>query len=125
MIRKLYQGPISEEILQIPISKFAQMEDKLVYKFSNSGNYKVNKAYFMLHQSLSPSSQDQRTYGIQNSVWRLLWKVKLPMKVLNFIWKILHDSLPFFEGLKSRGIKTTSICLMCNEEEESVNHLFL
>ena len=79
----------------------------------------------MLHQSLSPSSQDQRTYGIQNSVWRLLWKVKLPMKVLNFIWKILHDSLPFFEGLKSRGIKTTSICLMCNEEEESVNHLFL
>ena len=47
------------------------------------------------------------------------------MKVLNFIWKLLHDSLPVFQKLRGRGIAASNVCLMCNEEEETVNHLFL
>ena len=48
LIKNLYQAPIAEEILQVPISKFPNMEDKLIWKFSNSREYKVNKAYLML-----------------------------------------------------------------------------
>ncbi|KAL0001694.1 hypothetical protein SO802_015475 [Lithocarpus litseifolius] len=125
LIRRLYQAPIAEEILQIPISKFSNMEDKLVWKFSNFGEYNVKKAYHMLQQNRSPICQDQGYYGIHCSVWKLLWKVKLPMKVLNFIWKLLHDSLLVFHKLRCRGIATSNVCLMCNEDEETANHLFL
>ena len=58
LIKNLYQAPINEEILHIPISKFPNMEDKLIWKFSNSGEYKVNKAYLMLQQNRSPILQD-------------------------------------------------------------------
>lgn len=80
----------------------------------------------MLLQNHYPTpSQDHRSFGITNDVWERIWRVKLPLKILNFIWKLLHDSLPVFEFLVNRGITVTSKCLMCNDEEESLNHLFL
>ena len=48
LIKRLYQAPIAKEILHVPISKFANMDDKLIWKFSNYGEYKVIKAYLML-----------------------------------------------------------------------------
>uniref|UniRef100_A0A7N2LBF5 Reverse transcriptase zinc-binding domain-containing protein n=1 Tax=Quercus lobata TaxID=97700 RepID=A0A7N2LBF5_QUELO len=38
----------------------------------------------------------------------LIWKVKLPLKILTFIWKLLHDSLPVFDVLNNRGTKKHS-----------------
>lgn len=125
LIKTLYQIPIAEEILQTPISKIANMEDKLIWKFLNSSDYKVNKAYCLLQQANSPFFQGQGPNGIHCSIWKMLWKLKLPLKVLNFIWKLLHDSIPVFEKLRSRGISVSNVCLICNEEGESVNHLFL
>ena len=60
------------------------------------------------------------------SLWCLLiWKVKLPLKILTFIWKTLHDNLPVFANLNKRGIPTSNRCLMWDEEEETITHLFL
>ena len=71
----------------------------------------------MLHQNHYPSYvQDQRPYGVSHIMWKLIWKVKLPLKILTFIWKLLHDSLPVFEVLNNRGITFSSKCLMCNEK---------
>lgn len=71
----------------------------------------------MLHQNHYPSYvQDRRPYGVSHIAWKLIWKVKLPLKILTCIWKLLHDNLPVFEVLNNRGIKVSSECLMCNEE---------
>ena len=37
----------------------------------------------------------------------------------------MHDSLPTYLTLRSRGIATTNTCPMCKEEDESSSHLFL
>lgn len=37
----------------------------------------------------------------------------------------MHDSLPTFSKLKSRGINVQIICPLCNSEDESSTHLFL
>ena len=80
----------------------------------------------MLHQNHHPSLvQEGMIHGLPQFVWNLIWKVQLPYKVLNFIWKMLHGSLPVFEVLNKRGITIPNNCHMCNEEEESINHLFL
>ena len=42
-----------------------------------------------------------------------------------FIWKLLHNCLPTFDKLKERGIPVAGTCVMCNDIEESVVHLFL
>ena len=51
--------------------------------------------------------------------------MKLPLKVLMFIWKLLHNCLPTFDKLKERGIPVAGTCMMCNDIEESAVHLFL
>lgn len=60
-----------------------------------------------------------------NEVWERILKIKLPFKILHFIWKLLHGSLPVFEVLISRGKTVSTKCIFCNEEEESLSHLFL
>ena len=70
---------------------------------------------------LSMSSWTQRC----PVVWKLIWKVKLPLKILTFIWKFLHNSIPVFVILNRRGILASNRRLMCDEEEETTSHLFL
>ena len=47
------------------------------------------------------------------------------MKITTFIWKLLHDSLPVLTNLIRRGIQKTSRCLICDEGEETMSHMFL
>lgn len=51
LVRKLYHFPIAKEILQIPIPKTQGNDDKLIWKHSTSGEYKVKKAYNLIYQN--------------------------------------------------------------------------
>lgn len=95
LIRRLYHPYVAKEICLLPLSRLSNMDDELLWKYSSSGDYKVKKAYQMLFQNHFPApTQDQRSFGISNDVWEKIWRVKLPLKILTFIWKLLHDSLP-------------------------------
>ena len=37
----------------------------------------------------------------------------------------MHDSLPVFVTLNRSGVYTSTRCLLCDAEEESITHLFL
>ncbi|XP_050241346.1 uncharacterized protein LOC126690274 [Quercus robur] len=110
LIRKIYHPQVAKEILLLPISRLPNMDDKLIWKRSNSGDYKVKKAYQLLLKEQYPTStQNHRYFGIENEVWERIWKVKLPLKILNFIWKLLHGSLQDLEVLVNRGITVSSV----------------
>ena len=47
------------------------------------------------------------------------------MKICNFIWKVIRDSLPTFQTLKGRGIPIATLWPFCDSVEESASHLFL
>ena len=82
----------------------------------------MKKAYELLTKdALSQSRHFQANMGW----WRSFWKIKVPLKINTFIWKLLHNFLPTFLNLHARGILTTKLCPMCNEEEESHTYLFL
>lgn len=68
---------------------------------------------------------EHRPNQFPSEVWILIWKVKVPQKIGNFVWKLMHDSLPTFLTLRNRRIPTTSTCPLCNAEDESAYHLFL
>ena len=110
LIRKIYHPQVAKEILLLPISRLPNMDDKLIWKHSNSGDYKVKKAYQLLLKEQYPTStQNHRYFGIENEVWERIWKVKIPLKILNFIWKLLHGSLLVLEVLVNRGITVSSV----------------
>ena len=117
---------VSSEILRTPISKVGVSPDILVWKHSSSGNYNVKCAYNLLHRDSSSFNEiHSRQHNVHTASWNVVWKVGVPLKVCNFVWRLLHDSLPTRLALKSRGIPVDSGCPLCNEGDESTSHLFL
>ena len=47
------------------------------------------------------------------------------MKILSFIWKLLHDNIPIFAILNRKGITTPTRCLLFDDNDETINHMFL
>lgn len=54
----------------------------------------------------------------------ILWSLKIPSKVVFFLWTAVRDCLPSIDTLQSRGMIFPNICLLCMWEVESINHLF-
>lgn len=83
--------------MKTPSTKTKGNPNKLMWKHSMSGNYKVNQAYSLIHQLQTLlNNGEQRITMASDSTWKFIWNVQLPMRILNFIWKIMHDSLPVF-----------------------------
>ena len=122
LIRKLYHFHRASSILQITISKTNSVQDTLCWKFSNNGEFQVHKVYDLLSRNYAGQSS---SFQAHSGWWRSFWKIKVPLKVSNFVWKLLNNCLPTFHNLHVRGISNGNLCLMCNEEEESLTHLFL
>lgn len=86
----------------------------------------MKNAYNLLQEDTSLTCSNHHNYiSISTNIWYLIWKVKLPIKIGNFIWELMHNCLPTDLTLKDRGIINNSTCPLCNSNEESTSHLFL
>ena len=83
----------------------------------------MHKAYDLL--SREDTCQSRFFQQAHSGWWRSFWKIKVLLKISNFVWKLLNNCLPTFLNLHVRGISIGKLCPMCNEEEESLTHLFL
>ena len=93
---------------------------------SPPSEYQVKKAYNLLLKDATLSHTNQhRDHNIPQEIWPLVWKVKIPVKINTFVWKLLHDSLLVNLILNSKGILANSLCPLCKEADESISHLFL
>ena len=98
----------------------------MLWKHSNNGDFEVKTAYRILPEDyLSNFAEHPRQPHIENRVWKLIWKIKTPQKICNFVWKLMHGSLPTMHLLKNRGITDNGLYPLCNCDEESTSHLFL
>ena len=55
----------------------------------------------------------------------MIWKIKTPQKICNFVWKLLQGGLPTRQLLRNRGIIDIGLYPFYNCEKESTTHLFL
>lgn len=77
LIRAMYPYPEWFEILKTPLSKTSSIEDKLLWKYSSSGAFKVKAAYEILLEDSNPPTQSQNdAVHIQDGVWNKVWRVK-------------------------------------------------
>ena len=53
------------------------------------------------------------------------YSMQSPLRIINFVWKLLHDSLPTMATLHNKGISNDDTCPLCNSDEETPTHLFL
>ncbi|XP_073138172.1 uncharacterized protein [Henckelia pumila] len=50
--------------------------------------------------------------------WLRVWRLKLPAKIRNFIWRILSNCLPTMTTLRRRRVDVLEWCPICRQEPE-------
>ena len=73
-------------------------------------------------QKIFLSSNSQ--FGIHSFIWRSIWKIKAPPKILAFLWKVQWRILPTRQFISSRIPGVLNICPWCEKSPESISHLF-
>ncbi|XP_057792604.1 uncharacterized protein LOC131009319 [Salvia miltiorrhiza] len=81
--------------------------DKMIWHYSNNDSYPVKSAY-----KLASSLTLDTTYKVEGQ-WECLWKVDVPPKVKNFLWRAARDNLPSKQRLLSRGVaRKAKVCML-------------
>ena len=104
---------IKEIIKAIPIQMFGTGEDSIMWTASKDGEFSTNSAY---HLATLNHSQESPFCGCGYG------KLTLP-KIIHFLWLCLHNSVPVKGVLASGGISCSSLCPVCNKQEENIIHV--
>ena len=112
----------SELIQQIQLTK-TSTKDVLFWPYVQSGNYLAKFGYFFLkqevHMSATPSQQPMDP---STSAWKNIWKLLVPCKVRNFIWRSYQNAIPTKTNLVRRSAIDDSRCPQCHDYQEDVFH---
>jgi hypothetical protein len=83
--------------------------DKHLWRLSNSGQYTAKSAYdaFFLGSTL---------FGAAD----LVWKGWTPPKCSFFMWLVAHKTA---DRLAKRNLPHPTLCVLCDQEKETINHL--
>lgn len=90
------------------------MEDSWYWIFDEKGEFKVKSCYNQL--------RGERNM-VNANFWRKLWSLKLPGKIIHFIWRACRMCLPTAVDLKSKHASIESSCSWCHNYEENGIHV--
>ncbi|KAJ8568712.1 hypothetical protein K7X08_030934 [Anisodus acutangulus] len=91
--------------------------DFLIWKNSKDKKFYMNNCYKLLMK--------QTSFWEHNWPWKMIRKTKSPMKVAVFGWIATWGVCLTQEILQRRGFFLANRCYLCEDEQESVEHLFL
>lgn len=116
-----------EQLIDIILPACPQREGKDVWEWTLEGSrsFSSQSTYGWLQQI--GQSSDWRG-EVDTSIFQQFWKTKAPPKVLAFSWKVLRGRVPTRQNLLRRlvlGMSQDLSCALCEEEMESLNHLFV
>lgn len=113
-----------ERILQIPLSQ-QNFEDNVAWHYTKTGVFSVRSAYYCEWDDQCGSKLGQeggQSSSMNHPVWKQVWKLKMPGKVKIFIWRCLHNAIPFRSTLANRHIPVSGECPVCHAGAEDSKH---
>ena len=117
LIHSYFDNDIVQEILGTPL--FHQVEeDDMVWKAEKNGQYSVRSVYCLCIEDVADNSHLHR---IGN--WDNIWRLKVPPKVKNLMWRICWGCLPTRARLLDKGVNCTSLCGLCDKSYEDTIHV--
>jgi hypothetical protein len=116
-------------ILSIPVHE--GMDDMLAWHYNKNRIFSVKSAYKVYivdrdqNRTNGQSGSSSASLAGGDQIWKRLWKVDCPKKMLHFMWRLCHNSLALRVNLKRRGIKLENLCcVLCGRFDEDGAHLF-
>ncbi|KAM6600853.1 hypothetical protein CsatA_020462 [Cannabis sativa] len=84
------------------------------------GFYTVREAYRLLHHS-----EITNTSEAEIKIWKIAWKLRVPPKVHQLMWRALSGCLATKDQLTTKHITLDQACPMCNQVPETIYHLLV
>jgi hypothetical protein len=103
---------LSEVIAEFSLSD--GVPNKHIWRFSSSGQYSSKSAYDMLFLGSTSFGAFER-----------VWKSWAPSKCSFFLWLAMHNRGWTADRLAKRGLPHPSVCPLCDQEEETIQHLLI
>ncbi|GJM97679.1 hypothetical protein PR202_ga14621 [Eleusine coracana subsp. coracana] len=92
----------------------AGMQDSHIWRLSPSEQYTASSAYEALFQGSTSFEPFER-----------IWRTWAPGKCKFFLWLAAHNRCWTADRLARRNMPHPSHCLLCDQEEETINHLLV
>ena len=119
VIDHVFNNAEVEAIKSIPLSSSPQ-QDTLIWPFTPSEYYSVKSGYRFLHENEVP---DQVSV-INSGFWRDIWRLEVPCKLKNLVWRACKDALPTKANLCKRKVITEATCESSVMAEDCLHALF-
>jgi hypothetical protein len=110
-------------ILSIPIVE--QSEDYLAWHLDKKGVFSVKSAYKLHVDLMQRENRPNSDPHPEQLIWKRLWKMNCPPKVLHFLWRFCHNSHPLYMNIERRGVDLNTRCTVCCRNFEDGSHLFI
>ena len=117
MVKEVFSANDVQEILSIPIPHHPK-QDRLIWLPDPKGTFTVKS----VHRVAFTQASDGRPV---NSLWKDLWKARLPERLKMFLWRIGANVIPTKVNLQRKMQHIDPVCTFCNNEDESSTHVFL
>lgn len=93
----------------------------------NGGGTDWNGSKTWVKNSVNSAYKEQNSTMVKERGWprKMVWKPKVPYKVNCFIWLLAKEAVLTQENLSKMGHQLASRCFLCQEQIETINHLFL
>lgn len=103
-LRNVFEEEEVQRILAIPILMIRNF-DKLSQHYTRHGQYAVNsdcyiaKKYVKTIEEQGQAGSGPQSIARMGSFWKLFWKLKVPKKIIVFLWRMVKDKLPSHANL--------------------------
>ena len=111
----------ARQILGIPLSPRLP-PDWVAWSLTPSGKFSTSSAYKLLAATTAASQAGSSSSEQLHLFWRRIWRLRVPNKILHFIWRACNNALPTKCNLRRRQIITSNICELCHGAVEDTLH---
>jgi len=119
LIHNLFDAHTAQLILDTSLQPLVT-KDKMIWKGEKSGKYSVKSAYRICVTEIADSSH-MHVHGR----WNLIWKLKVPPKIKNFLWRVCRGCFPTRARLSNRRVSCPLDCVQCNNNYEDSIHILI
>ena len=88
--------------------------DQFRWKLTQDGSYSSKSAYAAFFEG-----------SIKFGSWRRIWKTWAPPRCKFFIWLVFHNRVWTADRLAKRNLPHPEKCPLCDQEDETINHLIV
>ncbi|KAK2358306.1 hypothetical protein QL285_095501 [Trifolium repens] len=118
VVNQTFSPEVANSILNTPLVGQVT-EDGLIWKIEKNSYYSVKSAYRLCVEVLTDSSHLRR-----EGFWKGIWRLNVPPKVKNLIWRSCRDVMPTRKRLQDKGVLCPGTCVTCNDAEEDLAHVY-